>query len=153
MATIRTKRAQDWGAGIALSFILALVGCTANNHPQDADQLREKTAETTAELKRNAKSVAEGVREGWSRDSKRVDLNRATDEELVTTGLSHAQSERVIAHRPYSSTRELVTKRVLTEDEYRQIEPRVKAGEPPALRGGPIGVQWRGYSNARSRAR
>jgi DNA uptake protein ComE-like DNA-binding protein len=136
MATIRTKRAPDWGAGIALSFILALVGCAlvgcTANHPQDADQLREKTAETTAELKRNAKSVAEGVREGWSRDSKRVDVNRATDEELMTTGLSHAQSERVIAHRPYSSTRELVTKRVLTEDEYRQIEPRVKAGDPPA---------------------
>jgi hypothetical protein len=80
MATIRTKRAPDWGAGIALSFILALVGCAlvgcTANHPQDADQLREKTAETTAELKRNAKSVAEGVREGWSRDSKRVDVNR-----------------------------------------------------------------------------
>ena len=45
MATIRTNRAQDWGAGIALSFSLALVGCAlvgcTANHPQDADQLRE----------------------------------------------------------------------------------------------------------------
>ena len=35
----------------------------------------------------------------------------------------------VIEHRPYSTTRELVTKRVLTEEEYNQIAPHVKAGE------------------------
>src|ERR1700719_4751614 len=128
MATIRTKRAQDWGAAIALSFILALVGCALvgcnANHPQDADQLREKTAETTAELKRNAKSVAEGVREGWSRDKRRVDLNTASRDELVGTGLTRTQSDRVIEHLPYASSRELLTKHVLSEDEYSQIEPR-----------------------------
>src|SRR5437879_8108945 len=114
---------------VVLSCVLTLIGCTADNHNQDPDQLREKTAETTAELKRDAKSVAEGVRDGLSRDSSRVDLNSATREQLVGTGLSRAQSDRVIEHRPYASTRELVTKRVLTEEEYNQIAPHVKAGE------------------------
>ena len=109
---------------------LSLVGCSTDDHKPNADELREKTAETTAELKRNAKSVAAGVKEGWSRDKERVDLNSATREQLVETGLNRTQTDRVIEHRPYASSRELLTKHVLSEDEYRQIAPRVKAGEP-----------------------
>ena len=109
---------------------LSLVGCSTDDHKPNADELREKTAETTAELKRNAKSVAEGVKEGWSRDKQRVDLNSATREQLVETGLNRTQTDRVIEHRPYANSRELLTKHVLSEDEYRQIAPRVKAGEP-----------------------
>jgi Helix-hairpin-helix motif len=112
-----------------LSCGLSLAG-SVEDHKQDPDQLREKTAERTAELKRNAKSVAEGVKEGWSRDKERIDLNTATREELVGTGLTRTRSDRLMEHRPYASPRELLTKHVLSEDEYRQIEPHVKAGEP-----------------------
>lgn len=107
-----------------------LVGCSTDDHKPNADDVREKTAETTAELKRNAKSVAEGVKEGWSRDKRRVDLNTASRDELVGTGLTRTQSDRVIEHRPYASSRELLTKHVLSEDEFTQIEPRVRAGDP-----------------------
>jgi uncharacterized Fe-S cluster-containing protein len=113
-----------------LTSSLSLVGCSASDHKPTADEVREKTAETTAELKRNAKSVAEGVKEGWNRDKERIDLNSATREELVGTGLTRTQSDRVIEHRPYASSRELLTKHVLSEDEYKQIEPHVRAGEP-----------------------
>jgi DNA uptake protein ComE-like DNA-binding protein len=112
-----------------LSSGLGLVGCV-DDHKQNSDQLKEKTAETTAELKRDAKSVAEGVKEGWSRDKERVDLNSATREELLGAGLTRAQSDHVIEHRPYANSRELLTKHVLAEDEYKEIEPRVKAGGP-----------------------
>ena len=112
---------------------LTLIGCSSSDdHKPNADELREKTAETTAELKRNAKSVAEGVKEGWSRDKQRVDLNSATREQLVETGLTRTQSDRVIEHRPYQSPRELLTKHVLSEDEYREIAPRVRVGESSA---------------------
>lgn len=114
---------------IALGACLGLAGCTTDEHRQSSDDLREKTAEATAEAKRDAKSVAEGVKEGWSRDKQRVDLNNASREELVATGLTRAQSDHVIEHRPYASTHELLTKHVLSEDEYREIEPRVRAGE------------------------
>ena len=113
-----------------LSSGLGLAGCSTDDHKQNADEVREKTAETTAELKRNAKSVAEGVKEGWSRDKRRVDLNTASRDELVGTGLTRTQSDRVIERRPYASPRELLTKHVLWEDEYTQIEPRVRAGDP-----------------------
>ena len=109
---------------------LSLLGCNTSDHKPTADEVREKTAETTAELKRNAKSVAEGVKEGWSRDKERVDLNSATREQLVGTGLTRTQSDRVIEHRPYTTARELLTKHVLSEDEYREIAPHVRAGEP-----------------------
>jgi hypothetical protein len=114
----------------ALASSLHLTGCSADDHKQNADELREKTAETTAALKRNAKSVAEGVKEGWNRDKGRIDLNTATRDELVGTGLTRTQSDRVIDHRPYANPRELLTKHVLSEDEYKQIEPHVRAGEP-----------------------
>jgi uncharacterized Fe-S cluster-containing protein len=113
---------------LVLSCSLGLAGCTAD-HRQSSDELREKTAETTAEVKRDAKSMAEGVKEGWNRDKERVDLNNANREELVGLGLTRAQSDRVIEHRPYGSAHELLTKHVLSEDEYRQIEPHVRAGE------------------------
>jgi hypothetical protein len=115
---------------IVLGSALGLAGCTTGDHRQSSDDLREKTAEATAEAKRDAKSVAEGVKEGWSRDKQRVDLNNASRDELVSTGLTRAQSDHVIEHRPYASTHELLTKHVLSEDEYREIEPHVRAGEP-----------------------
>ena len=122
-----------WMSAILLCVLssgFGLVGCSTDDHKQNADEVREKTAETTAELKRNAKSVAEGVKEGWSRDKRRVDLNTASRDELVGTGLTRTQSDRVIEHRPYASPRELLTKHVLSEDEYTQIEPHVRAGDP-----------------------
>ena len=130
---VSVRFSLSWFSFILMCLLtsgLSLVGCTANDHKPTADEVREKTAETTAELKRNAKSVAEGVKEGWNRDKERVDLNSATRDQLVGTGLTRAQSDRVIEHRPYASPRELLTKHVLSEDEYRQIEPHVRAGEP-----------------------
>ena len=128
----RSMKLSLAGVSLALASMLfsglSLVGCV-DDHKQDPNDLREKTAERTAELKENAKSVAQGVRDGWNRDKKRVDLNTASKEELVSTGLTRAQSDHVIEHRPYASSRELLTRHVLSEDEYREIEPRVRVGE------------------------
>ena len=120
--------------GLVVMCLLAsgvsLIGCSANDHKPSSDEVREKTAEATAELKRNAKSVAEGVKEGWSRDKQRLDLNSASREQLLGLGLTRTQSNRVIEHRPYTSPQDLLTKHVLSEDEYKEIEPHVRAGEP-----------------------
>jgi hypothetical protein len=113
-----------------LASSLSFLGCSTDDHKQSADEVREKTAQATAELKRDTKSVVEGVKEGWTRDKDRVDLNSSTKEQLVGTGLTRAQSEHVIAHRPYATPHELLTKHVLSEDEYKAIEPHVRAGEP-----------------------
>jgi DNA uptake protein ComE-like DNA-binding protein len=98
------------------------VACAPNQSP---DQLREKTAEATSNLKRDTKAVAEGVREGLS--SKRsVDLNKASKDDLTALpGISAQRADRIIAERPYASTHQLVTRHVLSEGEYAQIQDRV----------------------------
>ncbi len=106
-----------------LSSILTIgMGCSSNQSP---DQLREKTAEATANLKRDTKAVAEGVKDGLT-NKKSVDLNKASKDDLSSLpGISSEKADRIIAERPYASTRQLVTRHVLTEDQYGQIQDRI----------------------------
>ena len=107
------------------AFSLALLSaCTS---PQNPQELKEKTAQTTAEVKRDAKAVAEGIREGWSRD-KPLNLNTATKEQLVTLpGINVQEADRIVTGRPYRSTDELVSRRILSHAEYDGIKDRVVA--------------------------
>ena len=108
---------------VAVSF-LACVACAPNQSP---DQLREKTAEATSTLKRDTKAVAEGVKEGLSSNSRTtVDLNKASKDDLSSLpGISGRAADRIIAGRPYASTHQLVTRHLLSEDQYAQIQDRV----------------------------
>jgi DNA uptake protein ComE-like DNA-binding protein len=107
-----------------LFLLAALVGCT---HPQDPQELKEKTAQATAEVKRDAKAVAAGIREGWSRD-KPLDLNTATKEQLLSLpGVTSAQADRMIAGRPYNEPGDLVTRRIIPKAEYDKISDRITA--------------------------
>lgn len=110
-----------WAVGILLAVGLA---CSPNQSP---DQLREKTAEATATLKRDTKAVAEGVKEGLASSSKpSVDLNRASKDDLLSLpGITGQKADRIIAKRRYADTHQLVTRHVLSEDEYGQIRDRV----------------------------
>jgi DNA uptake protein ComE-like DNA-binding protein len=104
------------------SMLTVCAACAPNQSP---DQLREKTAEATASLKRDTKAVAEGVKEGLS--SKRsVDLNKASREDIASLpGISSQKADRIIAERPYANTHQLVTRRLLSEDEYAQVQDRL----------------------------
>jgi competence protein ComEA len=108
-----------------LTFAIAgWMGCAPNQSP---DQLREKTAEATSTLKKDTKAVAEGVKEGLTSNSKKsVDLNKASKDELsALPGITNARADRIIAERPYASAHQLVTRHVLSEDEYAQVRDRV----------------------------
>ena len=106
---------------IVLSSSLVLTACP-NQNP---DQIRQKTAEETAALKRDTKAVAQGVKEGLS-SNKSVDLNKASKDDLASLpGITAEQADRIIAERPYANTHQLVTRRVLSEDEYSKVQDRV----------------------------
>jgi radical SAM superfamily enzyme with C-terminal helix-hairpin-helix motif len=108
---------------LAILLLLALAGCTSQQNPQD---LKEKTARATEEVKRDARAVAAGIREGWSRD-KPLDLNAATREQLLTLpGVTSTQADRIIAHRPYDKSSDLLTRRILPKAEYDKIADLVK---------------------------
>jgi len=106
---------------VVLAACLALAGCPN----QSPDQIRQKTAEETAALKRDSKALAEGVKDGLS--SKRsVDLNKAPKDDLASLpGVSSQEADRIIAERPYANTHQLVTRRILSEDEYNKVQDRV----------------------------
>lgn len=103
-----------------------LAGCTSNQNP---DEIRRKTAEETATLKRDTKAVAEGVKQGLTSKNS-VDLNHASKTDVSSLpGVTDRDAERIIAERPYANTHQLVTRHVLTEDEYARIQDRVIAGK------------------------
>lgn len=107
---------------LATWLLAACVACSPNQTP---DQIRQKTAEGTAALKRDTKAVAEGVKDGLS-NKRVVDLNKAPKQDLASLpGMDAHKADRIIAERPYANTHQLVTRRILTEAEYGQIQDRL----------------------------
>ena len=103
-------------------MLTLFLACTQNQSP---DQLREKTAEATETMKRDTKAVAEGVKEGLSSKGT-VDLNKGSKDDLSNLpGISGPKADRIIAERPYANTHQLVSRHILSETEYAQIQDRV----------------------------
>jgi len=112
------------GAFTAVLLLLG-VGCTSQN--PSPDEVKERAAQATSDIKRDAQALAQGVKEGWNRD-KPLDLNHASKDQLLSLpGMSSEAADRVIADRPYSSARELVSRRVISEQEYAKIRDQVTA--------------------------
>ena len=106
------------------SLLIALMACNPHEDPQE---LKEKTARETATMKRDARAVAEGIREGWSRD-KPLNLNTASKDDLMALpGMTSAASDRVIDARPYRAPDELLSRHILSKEEYDRISDRVVA--------------------------
>jgi DNA uptake protein ComE-like DNA-binding protein len=116
-------RLRILNAACAAAILGIFSACSPNQSP---DQIRQKTAQDTATLKRDTKAVLEGVKEGMSSDKKVVDLNRASKDDLASLpGLDEHKADRIIAERPYADAHQLVTRHVLSQDEYAQIRDRV----------------------------
>lgn len=71
--------------------------------------------------------MAEGVKEGLASNSKTaIDLNKASKNDLLALpGITAPKADRIIAERPYADTHQLVTRHVVSEDEYAQIQDRI----------------------------
>jgi hypothetical protein len=60
------------------------------------------------------------------RDRDRVELNTAGRRRLAgLPGITEDDADRIVANRPYEKRRDLVRKRVLSEDEFERIRDRV----------------------------
>jgi DNA uptake protein ComE-like DNA-binding protein len=137
---------------LAVVVILGLAGCSAkknNMNAQSQESKDEKTREDVASATQKAKEesrvaaksldeaahqaaheakvAAQGAKEGWNRkETGPVNVNSASKEQLETLpGLSAKQSEDVINGRPYSSKHDLVTRGIISEDEYSRIADRL----------------------------
>ena len=131
-------------------LLIASTGCgSAQDQRQRDEKTRQAAADAAAKLKpalkeagrdlnaaaktaaEEAHAAAQGVREGWKRGSgKPLDLNSASESELMELpGITHRDARRIIANRPYSDKRDLVTRRIITSAEYSTIRAEITANQ------------------------
>ncbi len=107
---------------LLVSFSGMFVACAPNQSP---DQIRHETAEETAAIKRDTKAVAEGIKDGLGHKNS-LDLNKASKADLSgLPGITDRQAGRIVAERPYANTHQLVTRHILSEDEYARIQDQI----------------------------
>ena len=58
---------------------------------------------------------------------KSVDINSAPESEIVAIGISAAVAKKIVDGRPYRSKRELLTRQVLTEEQYEKFKDSLVA--------------------------
>jgi hypothetical protein len=78
---------------------------------------------TTDDLNYSDRSAEELVSEHL------IDLNSANADQLTDLGLSPETQERLIENRPYRTKLELVSRMILSQDEYEAIKDRVSIAE------------------------
>ena len=125
---------------------VSLAGCD-NSRPTD-QQVQQQAAQATATAKEGAKQavaatqvaaaeaerglndVAAGVKQGMHENAPPVDLNNASQVRLATLpGISLSKAGDIVNGRPYSSPRQLVSRGLLTSDQYAKIATQVTAGK------------------------
>ena len=148
-----TRHSADFLTRLAVAIFLFAASvwlAACSSQPPSDEQIKQKAAETTQQVKQGAKQaaadakvaaanaerkvndVAAGVKEGLKSDAKpvagRVDINSASEEQLVyLPGVTGARAQKIIRNRPYSDPHELVSKGVLTEAQYGRISGQITA--------------------------
>jgi len=146
---------QTLRAVILASVALLLIGMTGcyNGSDQDQRQRDEKTREAAADaaakvkpalkeagrdLNEAAKTAAEeahaaaqGAREGWKRGSGQLlDLNSASESDLMELpGITRRDARRIIADRPYRAKHDLVSRRIISSNEYASIRDQITVNQ------------------------
>ncbi len=98
---------------------------------EDARIAERQLAESARQAEHDAKITAQGVKEGWDRDKDgRLDLNSASRADLRSVGLSEPEADRVIDGRPYKDKQELVTRGILPQADFANVQDRVTVISP-----------------------
>ena len=110
---------------LTLSVPLLLAGCTA--HDRSPDEIRRQTAQATSTAARDAKAVVQGVVEGV-KQQRTININRSSADDLKSLpGIDEAAANRIIEHRPYSDSYELVKRHIISKEEYDHIAGKIEA--------------------------
>ncbi|AXC14971.1 hypothetical protein ACPOL_5725 [Acidisarcina polymorpha] len=149
MSTARQAVEKSPVVAAILLAATSLAGCSSAPSNQ---QIQQQAAETTQQVKQGTEkaaadarvaaanaedkinAVAAGVRQGLQGSGPAlppVDLNNATRDQLVALpGISPAKARKILAGRPYSAPNELVSRGILTQDQFDRISKRLTARPP-----------------------
>lgn len=112
-------------SALVLLISVVLTGCTS--HERSPEEIRKQTARATSTAARDARAMAQGVIEGL-KQQRTVNINRASIADLKSLpGIDDAVAHRIIEHRPYSDSYELVKRRIITRREYDRISGKIEA--------------------------
>ena len=111
-----------------LKTTIAALSLMLGTAPSVAEDKRATAPAPAAKAARKASKAAKPVQP--------VDINSASKAELMKlSGIGDGQAENIIAGRPYRSKADLVTRKILPEGAYGQIQRNIIAlqkTEPPA---------------------
>jgi DNA uptake protein ComE-like DNA-binding protein len=110
----------------SIALLTLVISLACSRESRSPDQIRQDAANATAKLKTDTKAAAEGIREGWKRGAL-VDINSASRDQLASLpGLDDSMADRIVAHRPYANTQELVSRRVISRNDYDRIRDHIE---------------------------
>src|SRR5438105_12994391 len=64
-------------------------------------------------------------------NAKIVDINSAPEADIAAVGISMAVAKKIVDGRPYRNKRDLVTRQLLSKDEYDNVKNAIVAKQPP----------------------
>ena len=62
---------------------------------------------------------------------KPLDINSASEDEITTAGIDRAVAKKIVQGRPYRNKTELVSRQILTREQYDKLKDGLVAKQPP----------------------
>jgi DNA uptake protein ComE-like DNA-binding protein len=110
---------------LVLVISVVLAGCST--HDRSPDEIRRQTARATSTAARDAKAVVQGVVEGV-KQQRTININRSSADDLKSLpGIDDAAAHRIIEHRPYSDSYDLVKRHIVSKGEYDRIAGKIES--------------------------
>ena len=110
---------------LILLIPVVLAGCTTRDRSPDA--IREQTARATSTAARDAKAIVQGVVEGV-KQQRTININRSSVNDLKSLpGIDDAAANRIIEHRPYNNSYDLVKRHIISQKVYDQISGKIES--------------------------
>lgn len=73
-----------------------------------------------------------------AQSKKQVDINSASEEEMVSIGIEKATAKKIIEARPYRNKTELITKQLLTRAQYDKLKDQLIAKQVASAKDTPL---------------
>ena len=112
-------------SAVVLLIPVALAGCTP--HDRSPDEIRRQTAHATSTAARDGKAVVQGMVEGVKQQLT-ININRSSANDLSSLpGIDDATANRIVAHRPYTDSYDLVKRHIITKAQYDSIASKIES--------------------------